>query len=168
MAKWGEGDPRWVVQDRGDGHNVNGWHWTEKNFTAWTRKRIEELVKDLSANMNAREGWAKVTSLKSMDGEVVVNIRKGNKLFVIYDISVTLAWKGEALRPLSSEKQKVSGEIKLAEFANDNDVDDYMFEVSVEGDSESHTRLKKAMVSTRDLILEKLHQVLRELHESVR
>lgn len=24
MAKWGEGDPRWLVQNRDDGKNVNG------------------------------------------------------------------------------------------------------------------------------------------------
>eukprot|EP00976_Prorocentrum_cordatum_P032330 657303-Prorocentrum_minimum.AAC.4 len=27
MAKWGEGDPRWKVEERTDGCNVNGWHW---------------------------------------------------------------------------------------------------------------------------------------------
>ena len=27
MAKWGEGDPRWIVEDRTDGKNVNNWHW---------------------------------------------------------------------------------------------------------------------------------------------
>jgi hypothetical protein len=27
MAKWGEGDPRWLVESREDGKNVNGWHW---------------------------------------------------------------------------------------------------------------------------------------------
>lgn len=25
QAKWGEGDPRWVVESRDDGKNVNGW-----------------------------------------------------------------------------------------------------------------------------------------------
>ena len=27
MAKWGEGDPRWIVEHRDDGKNVNNWHW---------------------------------------------------------------------------------------------------------------------------------------------
>ena len=27
MAKWGEGDPRWIVEHRDDGKNVGGWHW---------------------------------------------------------------------------------------------------------------------------------------------
>jgi len=27
MAKWGEGDPRWIVEERPDAKNVNNWHW---------------------------------------------------------------------------------------------------------------------------------------------
>ena len=27
MAKWGEGDPRWIVEEREDAKNVNNWHW---------------------------------------------------------------------------------------------------------------------------------------------
>ena len=27
MAKWGEGDPRWIVEERSDATNVNNWHW---------------------------------------------------------------------------------------------------------------------------------------------
>ena len=27
MAKEGEGDPRWIVSERADGKNVDGWHW---------------------------------------------------------------------------------------------------------------------------------------------
>lgn len=27
MAKWGAGDPRWIVEERPDATNVNNWHW---------------------------------------------------------------------------------------------------------------------------------------------
>lgn len=27
MARIGEGDPRWIVNEREDGRNVNSWHW---------------------------------------------------------------------------------------------------------------------------------------------
>ena len=27
MAKWGQGDPRWIVEERPDAKNVNNWHW---------------------------------------------------------------------------------------------------------------------------------------------
>lgn len=30
MAKWGEGDPRWIVEERPDATNVNNWHWYGK------------------------------------------------------------------------------------------------------------------------------------------
>ena len=40
MAKWGEGDPRWIVEERPDATNVNNWHWTEKNADSWSKKKI--------------------------------------------------------------------------------------------------------------------------------
>lgn len=33
MAKWGEGDPRWIVEERADATNVNNWHWWETTGT---------------------------------------------------------------------------------------------------------------------------------------
>ena len=41
MAKWGEGDPRWIVEERPDATNVNNWHWTEKNADAWSKSKIK-------------------------------------------------------------------------------------------------------------------------------
>jgi hypothetical protein len=32
MAKWGEGDPRWIVEERPDATNVNNWHWFESSL----------------------------------------------------------------------------------------------------------------------------------------
>jgi len=43
MAKWGEGDPRWIVEERPDATNVNNWHWTEKNASQWSKDRFQEL-----------------------------------------------------------------------------------------------------------------------------
>jgi len=39
MAKVGEGDARWIVEDRADGTNVNNWHWKEKDALSWSEKR---------------------------------------------------------------------------------------------------------------------------------
>ncbi len=44
MAKWGEGDPRWIVEERADAKNVNNWHWTEKNATQWSKDKIHSLL----------------------------------------------------------------------------------------------------------------------------
>ena len=40
MAKWGEGDPRWIVEERPDATNVNNWHWWVGEYHVlhvWTR-----------------------------------------------------------------------------------------------------------------------------------
>ena len=44
MAKVGEGDERWIVKEREDGTNVNGWHWKETNLTGWSQSRLKELL----------------------------------------------------------------------------------------------------------------------------
>ena len=41
MAKWGEGDPRWIVEERPDATNVNNWHWTEKNADSWSKAKLK-------------------------------------------------------------------------------------------------------------------------------
>ena len=38
MAKVGEGDERWIVKERADGHNCNNWHWTTKDVSGHTKK----------------------------------------------------------------------------------------------------------------------------------
>ena len=41
MAKWGEGDPRWIVEERPDATNVNNWHWSEKNADSWSKLKFK-------------------------------------------------------------------------------------------------------------------------------
>ena len=41
MAKWGEGDPRWIVEERPDATNVNNWHWSEKNADSWSQQKLK-------------------------------------------------------------------------------------------------------------------------------
>ena len=44
MAKWGEGDPRWIVEERADSHNVNNWHWKEVDANKWSEERLRDLL----------------------------------------------------------------------------------------------------------------------------
>ena len=52
MAKWGEGDPRWIVEERPDATNVNNWHWTEKNATPWSKDRLRMLFDGFKIGKN--------------------------------------------------------------------------------------------------------------------
>ena len=97
--------------------------------------------------------------------QVSVNIRKGNKRSVIYDITLTMTWNGQMLIVPAAEPQTVSGEIRVAEFANDLEADDYLFEVTVEGQGQAHDWLRSKVRRMRDPILAKLQQILEELHQ---
>ena len=44
MAKVGEADDRWIVEERADGANVGGWHWQEKDAFGWSRERFNDLL----------------------------------------------------------------------------------------------------------------------------
>ena len=64
MAKWGEGDPRWIVEERPDATNVNNWHWSEKNADNWSKQKLKVMVAivydDIKAKMRLRSVWIKI------------------------------------------------------------------------------------------------------------
>lgn len=66
MAKWGEGDPRWLVESREDGSNVNRWHWEEINKLTWARSKLTELL----IGYEHQNGTCKITKLKDISGDV--------------------------------------------------------------------------------------------------
>ena len=76
MAKWGEGDERWIVSERQDGANVNGWHWQEKNCMGWGRERLSALLETVVFELDA--GTAQVKEISKFDGDASVTIRKGD------------------------------------------------------------------------------------------
>ena len=47
MAKWGEGDPRWIVEERPDATNVNNWHWFVKLIKVCLVKMIFNILTNL-------------------------------------------------------------------------------------------------------------------------
>jgi hypothetical protein len=60
-------DPRWLVEPRQDGTNVNGWHWQDKNRFAWAKERLEQAVPELPP---AQTGNARITKVTDVVGEV--------------------------------------------------------------------------------------------------
>jgi hypothetical protein len=65
MAKFDEADPRWIVQSRADGTNVNAWHWQERDCSAWSRRRLAELFAGavlLEAPRIVSTGWVLVVT----------------------------------------------------------------------------------------------------------
>lgn len=114
MAKWGEGDPRWIVEERPDATNVNNWHWTEKNAGPWSVDRIKELFKDLLIESDIAE--LKFDEVEKCEGEASANNRKG-KLIFFYEWDLSIKWSGK----LKNSEKTYSGNVNVPNLSEEND-----------------------------------------------
>merc|ERR1711935_1330868 len=87
MAKWGEGDPRWIVEQRADAHNINNWHWKEVDANKWSEDRLKLLFGEIKSVDGPFEFT--ITKLNSIKGESMASNRK-NKLICYWDYDVDL------------------------------------------------------------------------------
>ncbi|XP_065747623.1 putative activator of 90 kDa heat shock protein ATPase homolog 2 [Phocoena phocoena] len=122
MAKWGQGDPRWIVEEREDGTNVNNWHWTERDATSWSKGKLRELLVGIAVENEA--GRCEISELKQVEGEASCSSRKG-KLIFFYEWNIKLGWKG-----VSKSGAKHKGLIEIPNLSEENEVDDTEVNVS--------------------------------------
>lgn len=116
MAKWGEGDPRWIVEQRADATNVNNWHWTERDVTGWSSDKLKELL--LGVCVEGLEGSCEITDVSKLEGEASINNRKG-KLIYFYEWVVTATWTGTSKTGI-----KYKGNVDVPNLSDENDMDD--------------------------------------------
>lgn len=166
MAKWGEGDPRWLVEHRDDGKNVNGWHWEEKDRKEWTKARLAELFSGLVL-AESGEGEArtllKVERLKDLTGDACITTRKGNKRFAVFDFAVTLGWEGS----LEGATGTFKGDVRVEEVHSTGDEDDYVYSVTADGSGANQDKCRSLLQSNevRRKVYDAIATCLRELHE---
>ncbi|XP_044292081.1 activator of 90 kDa heat shock protein ATPase homolog 1 [Varanus komodoensis] len=126
MAKWGEGDPRWIVEQRADATNVNNWHWTERDASNWSSEKLKTLF--LAIRAENAEGTCEVTEVTKLDGEASINNRKG-KLIFFYEWNIKLAWTGT-----SNTGVKYKGHVEIPNLSDENDVDEIEISVALAKD----------------------------------
>ncbi|GFR49760.1 hypothetical protein Agub_g11921 [Astrephomene gubernaculifera] len=168
MAKWGEGDPRWLVEHREDGKNVNGWHWEEKDRKEWTKSRLAELFSGLVLldAEDASEGEPaklKIERLKDLTGDASITTRKGNKRFAVFDMGLVLVWEGA----VAGGAGTVRGDIRVEEVHSTGDEDDYVYSVTAEGSGAAQDKLRSlvAGAAMKARVYEVIAQCIRELRE---
>eukprot|EP00184_Porphyridium_aerugineum_P001972 CAMPEP_0184706204 /NCGR_PEP_ID=MMETSP0313-20130426/36639_1 /TAXON_ID=2792 /ORGANISM="Porphyridium aerugineum, Strain SAG 1380-2" /LENGTH=483 /DNA_ID=CAMNT_0027167751 /DNA_START=248 /DNA_END=1700 /DNA_ORIENTATION=- len=99
MAKVGEGDSRWIVEEREDGRNVNNWHWSERNVSKWAYERVKQLLSQIQiidAYDADRKVKCTISSVDKVEGDAVLYNRKG-KLKTVHDLKVSGKWKAQIL-----------------------------------------------------------------------
>nr|XP_030687753.1 activator of 90 kDa heat shock protein ATPase homolog 1 isoform X3 [Globicephala melas] len=126
MAKWGEGDPRWIVEERADATNVNNWHWTERDASNWSTDKLKTLF--LAVRVQNEEGKCEVTEVNKLDGEASINNRKG-KLIFFYEWSIKLNWTGT-----SKSGVQYKGHVEIPNLSDENSVDEVEISVSLAKD----------------------------------
>jgi len=129
MAKVGEGDPRWVVQNREDGKNVNNWHWAETDCITWAKKHLTSMLSDISLMDDTKIEFCKTKKVTSVNGECTANIRKGKTIF-FYELEVKVPWEGK----IKGSSTISNGLITIPYISEEHD-DDKM-EVKVSSDTE--------------------------------
>ncbi|XP_069494094.1 activator of 90 kDa heat shock protein ATPase homolog 1 [Ambystoma mexicanum] len=113
MAKWGQGDPRWIVEQRADATNVNNWHWTERDASSWSTDKLKELF--MAVRVESEEGSCEVTEVSKVEGEASINNRKG-KLIFFYEWNIKLDWTGT-----SKSGVKFKGHVEIPNLSDEND-----------------------------------------------
>ncbi|CAI8602281.1 unnamed protein product [Vicia faba] len=156
MAKYGEGDKRWIVEDRPDGTNVHNWHWSETNCLEWSRTFFNKLFNNLKILDGEGNFHATVKKVEKLDGEAYVNVRKG-KIIPGYEISVSISWEGEARDSEGKILHKLVGSFEIPYISDENADEDPEVRVSVKDEGIIGKSLKDAVVvKGKPLILEKV------------
>ncbi|XP_018320951.1 activator of 90 kDa heat shock protein ATPase homolog 1 [Agrilus planipennis] len=160
MAKWGEGDPRWIVEERPDATNVNNWHWTEKNASNWSQERIKNLFTDATVTSDLAD--LKIKEVEKCEGEAYANNRKG-KLIFFYEWNLVLKWEGK-LKEGTGTKHK--GKVTVPNLSEENDVSELDIQISVKDNEEEGEVLKEIMQSVgKEFVKEKLGNYITSLKE---
>ncbi|GJD10604.1 Activator of 90 kDa heat shock protein ATPase homolog 1 [Galdieria sulphuraria] len=71
MALRGQGDKRWIVEEREDGTNVNHWHWNEYDVSSWAAKRLKEMLSGSSCPL-VSPWYFRINSTEQVHGEATV------------------------------------------------------------------------------------------------
>jgi len=167
MAKLGEGDDRWIVKDRDDGKNVNGWHWSETNLTDWSKEKLTELLVGIVAmDEGSSSGWCKTTSLEKCAGDVTVQSRK-QKRFPLYELEIKIKWEGQLWDENGKVKTEAAGHIKIPDLSEET-FDDLEMTVVLDDEKKDKMPLKEAMRTTGvKRIREACISFVKQLKESV-
>ncbi|PKA49592.1 hypothetical protein AXF42_Ash004132 [Apostasia shenzhenica] len=161
MARYGEGDKRWIVEERADGTNVHNWHWAERDCLEWSRSFLSSLLSDLTLIDGEGGIFIRTKTLDKLDGEAYVNVRKG-KVIPGYELSISLSFDAEARSGGEGDGEppllRFTGSVEVPYLADENADEDPEIRVTVRGDDGPiGRRIKDAFAATgKAVILEKI------------
>lgn len=159
MAKWGEGDPRWLVEERPDATNVNNWHWAEKNASHWSKNKFSELL--VGTEIETDFGKCEIAEVSKCEGDAVVNNRKA-KLIFFYEWDIEMKWKGA----LVNGETDVKGTVQVPNLSEEHEIKDVDVNIYLDTAGPESEILKDMMRATGlEIIRAKLADYVTALKE---
>lgn len=156
MAKYGEGDKRWIVEDRPDGTNVHNWHWAETDCLEWSRNQLTRSLSYLPILTGEGGLFIKTKKVEKVEGEAYVNIRKG-KIIPGYELTVSIPWEGEVMDESGNSILKSEGSVEIPYIADENAGEDPEVKITVKDEGPIGKRLKDAFLAKgKPVILDKI------------
>lgn len=156
MAKYGEGDKRWIVEDRPDGANVHNWHWAETDCLEWSRNQLTRSLSYLPILTGEGGLFVKTKKVEKVEGEAYVNIRKG-KIIPGYELTVSIPWEGEVKDESGNSILKSEGSVEIPYIADENAGEDPEVKITVKDEGPIGKRLKDAFLAKgKPVILDKI------------
>lgn len=153
MAKYGEGDKRWIVEDRPDGANVHNWHWAETDCLEWSKNLLNKLLSDQTILSGEGNLFIKLKKIEKVEGEAYVNVRKG-KIIPGYELSVTINWQGEVKDDEGKSLLVSDGVVEIPYISDENADEDPDIRVIVKDEGPIGRRLKDAfLVKGKEFVL---------------
>nr|CCC94414.1 unnamed protein product [Trypanosoma congolense IL3000] len=157
MARIGEGDPRWIVNDRKDGQNVNAWHWEERDLSNDCHEELKRRLNELKLGGTDDEFNLRVTEVSEIGGDVTVAQRKG-RMMCYFELKLTLKWSG---------KMDVSGKLTVPEVDHDNFRDEYDVVIASTENNEASQKAEAIVRSKgRVVVREVITKYFEELFEA--
>jgi len=160
MAEFGKGDPRWIVDERVDGRNVNAWHWVERDCTKWFKNLLTERLKDFPL---CSEGNCVAKSIEKLDGEITYCNRKRKHMF-FYEIELRIKWVA------TIDDKKYEGQIRAPSICDEEPISSMEMRVTLLTKSQQGDKLKKqiekeAVPAIRDLITKTMDETKEHFKE---
>lgn len=159
MARLGEGDKRWIVEDRPDGTNVHNWHWAETNCLEWSRKFLEHLLCNKTLLSGEGNLFIKTKKIEKLEGEAYVNVRKG-KIIPGYELNLVLSYEAEAK---DSDGKSVilttEGSVEVPYISDENAGEDPDIRITIRDDGPIGRTLKEAFFAKgKPFVFEKIRE----------
>ncbi|GER52463.1 activator of 90 kDa heat shock protein ATPase-like protein [Striga asiatica] len=157
MAKLGEGDKRWIVEDRPDGTNVHNWHWAETNCLEWSRNFLSNLLCNKPLLSGEGNLHIKTKKIEKLEGEAYVNVRKG-KIIPGYELNLVLSYEAVAKdSDGSSVVLSTEGSVEVPYISDENAGEDPEIRITIKDDGPVGKRLKEAFIAKgKPFVFEKI------------